>query len=345
MIDGELLAIKNKEEAELLAIAGVVGVGLRNRRIIVYVENRSVAPNIPVKVNDVPITVFETGKLYSLQHLISPLTIQAFAGSRTTKWRPAPGGVSIGSLDCTAGTLGIVVRDITTKEPLILSNNHVLAQDYGDMNKGVYGKPELQPGKYDSGTINDQIGTLERWKRVEYTGNVIDAALAKPDSASFVTDEVLDVGKVVGEVDAAEGMNVLKSGRTSGLNTSTIIDVNATVKVNGEGTVEFTDQIMTNFMADGGDSGSSLLTNVNGQNFLVGLLHAGSPTVTIHCKFANVKKLLNVEAIGSGGVTPPSIPGIPAGTVEFIGSISPLLMLGSVLVSNEWGKPFKPFKF
>src|SRR3990172_2465471 len=45
----------------------------------------------------------------------------------TDRWRPAPGGVSLGHYQITAGTLGGVVYDRMTGERLILSNNHVMA--------------------------------------------------------------------------------------------------------------------------------------------------------------------------------------------------------------------------
>ena len=44
---------------------------------------------------------------------------------RTSKHRPAPGGVSIGHPNITAGTLGMVIP--TDSGRYILSNNHVLA--------------------------------------------------------------------------------------------------------------------------------------------------------------------------------------------------------------------------
>jgi len=75
---------------------------------------------------------------------------------RITHVRPAPGGVSIGHVSITAGTLGCVVK--RDGKPVILSNNHVLAAS----GQAAIGSTIVQPGAYDGGTeANDTIGILE----------------------------------------------------------------------------------------------------------------------------------------------------------------------------------------
>lgn len=327
MIDTELLNVKNKEEEDLLNIKGVTGVGLRNRRIMVYVESKEVASKIPVRIQDIPVSVYVTGKIVTLSRLVSLYSLQSLTEGRNQKWRPAPPGTSIGSLECTAGTFGAVVRDRSTGEPLILSNNHVLAQDYVNSSKGERGKPIVQPGVYDGGSINDRIGALERWKRVESKGNLIDAALAKIDDPSLVTEEVLDVGRIMGTTEAVEDMAIYKSGRTTGLNYGTVIDTHVTVSVKGDGEAEFVDQIFSTKVAEGGDSGSLLCTSINNQPYAAGLLHAGSDEVTVYCKWKNLKELLNVD-IGTSSVEP----GVPSGW-EVAGALIPLGIIGFIIVT------------
>ncbi|NIU63493.1 MAG: hypothetical protein GWN66_23410, partial [Pseudomonas stutzeri] len=82
--------------------------------------------------------VQETGVIRALQ-------------DHTAKWRPAPGGVSIGHVDITAGTLGCLV--VRGDHIYILSNNHVLANS----NEAEPGDAILQPGPHDGGTMDDQI--------------------------------------------------------------------------------------------------------------------------------------------------------------------------------------------
>ena len=89
---------------------------------------------VPKALESIPTDVVPVGKIRALQ-------------SRTARHRPAPGGVSIGHIDITAGTLGCLVkRDGTT---FILSNNHVLANS----NDAQVGDPILQPGPLDGESL------------------------------------------------------------------------------------------------------------------------------------------------------------------------------------------------
>jgi hypothetical protein len=74
--------------------------------------------------------------------------------------RPLRIGTSIGHFNITAGTLGCLVKPRRGDQPLILSNNHVLA----DENRGNQGDAILQPGAYDGGKRpKDVIGFLEKY--------------------------------------------------------------------------------------------------------------------------------------------------------------------------------------
>jgi hypothetical protein len=83
-------------------------------------------------------------------------------------------------------------------------------------------------------------------------------------------------------------MKVMKVGRTTGFTKGTIQSINATVNVGyGAGVACFTGQISTNAMSAGGDSGSLLLAEGKGRDkaiarMPVGLLYAGSASITIH---------------------------------------------------------------
>ena len=75
---------------------------------------------------------------------------------RTKYIRPAPGGVSIGHKDITAGTLGMLVQDKETGEILILSNNHILANS----NDAKIGDRIMQPGPHDLENGDDDNGCI-----------------------------------------------------------------------------------------------------------------------------------------------------------------------------------------
>ena len=92
-------------------------------------------------------------------------------------------------------------------------------------------------------------------------------------------------------------MRVAKSGRSTCYKEATVQDVNATVKVYGYPTSEeyaiFSDQIITGYLGAPGDSGS-IVVNVDTKK-AVGLLFAGSDTVTCLNKITNVCRLLNIS--------------------------------------------------
>ncbi len=161
-------ATLDKRCASLLAIKNVVatGVGFKISNgevtdqlsiICSVVEKKStssLAPDqiIPQALDGVPTDVIQTGQFKAFQ-------------DPKGRFRPAPGGVSIGHGDITAGTLGCLVRK--NGQLLILSNNHVLANS----NDARVGDPILQPGPFDGGIFpQDQIGTLEAFIPIQFPG-------------------------------------------------------------------------------------------------------------------------------------------------------------------------------
>ncbi len=306
--------VKQQYVNALLAKKNVVacGVGYKETEgvvtdepcIVVSVERKmplaqlAEADIVPRTVDDVKTDVLETGLITAWQ-------------APTTKWRPAPGGVSIGHINITAGTLGCLV--LKGGELFILSNNHVLA----DTNLGKKGDPIIQPGKYDGGTSADQIATLEEFVPIDFgtspptcptaktieqllnaiakgmgsshrvvsyqesTGeNRVDAALARPLSPDLVERRILNIGVPKGSRDATLGTNIKKSGRTTGFTTGHITQIDVTVQVSygSAGMATFTDQLIAGGMSAGGDSGSAILDE---EDYVVGLLFAGSQNTTI----------------------------------------------------------------
>ena len=246
---------------------------------------------------------------------------------RTGKFRPAPGGVSIGHFAITAGTLGTVVTGLDGVR-YILSNNHVLANS----NEAELGDPILQPGTYDGGGPEDEIAVLSDFVPINFgsgdgnsgladvlaaigngiltllgndcrlktdcpsapADNVVDAAIALPIDDADVLDSILDIGEINGVLPAFLGQEVRKSGRTTSLTTGTVMVIDAVVNVSyGAGkTARFERQIVSSPMSEGGDSGSLL---VDGSSpAAVGLLFAGSDQVTIYNPIDEVLRLLKV---------------------------------------------------
>src|SRR2546422_1198252 len=157
--------------------AKVIGVGIGRKvvageetedpAVIVFVERKLPEPQlrkkdiVPKTLDEVKTDVIETGRLKAQA---------AMAGGRprTDRWRPAPGGVSVGHVRITAGTLGAVVR--AGGRRVVLSNNHVLAAS----NNARIGDLILQPGPADSGTREDAIATLERFVEIRFGQSTVD---------------------------------------------------------------------------------------------------------------------------------------------------------------------------
>ena len=283
-----------RNEGKLLEKSNVVGIGIGEKVkggfpqgrlcLKVYVEKKLIAKKlarnelIPREISRVETDVEEVGKIV--------------AQGNSGRYRPAPGGASLGHYKITAGTLGCLVKDKKSGKVFILSNNHVLANS----NNAKKGDPILQPGPYDGGKKpKDIIGYLENWIEIGFSkeANLIDSALARPKNTSDVKPEIMMIGLPKGVTRAKLGMPIQKSGRTTGYTTGKIKDISASVKVNYDNKVAlFRNQILTTNMSQGGDSGSLVLDM---KKRAVGLLFAGSELVTILNPIATVFNLLNIQ--------------------------------------------------
>ena len=139
------------------------------------------------------------------------------------------------------------------------------------------------------------IGSKTRLQSViQAEANLVDAAIARPLQDANLSDEIMEIGKIEGVKSALLGMKIKKSGRTTGITTGEITQVDVTVNVQyGEGKIAtFEDQIMAGKMCEPGDSGSAVLTE---DNYICGLLFAGSDTAMIASRIENVFDLLNVQ--------------------------------------------------
>ena len=225
--------------------------------------------------------------------------------------RPAPGGISIGHRDITAGTLGCLCRGKEAprdERMLVLSNNHVLA----NVNAGAAGDPIYQPGPYDGGTSpQNAIGILERFVTIQTNAvNYVDCATAWVDENDVRADLVYLRNGIPQFFQASSptvspkvNMTVGKSGRTTQLTAGRITAINATVKVNlGNGQTEtFANQIAiqgvtTSFFSKPGDSGS-LIWTWDANRHPVGLLFAGGGNTTFANPIDSVLKALDIDLV------------------------------------------------
>ncbi|HEY8911409.1 MAG TPA: hypothetical protein VIM51_14185 [Desulfosporosinus sp.] len=307
--------LDDQSKRNLLTLPQVVGVGYGFKEVkgvktdeeaIVVLVTKKLLPEqlashelVPQNVNSMVTDVIEVGELKALKvEMLEPLQ------SRTEKVRPAPPGVSIGHYLITAGTFGAVVYDNSTAQPMILSNNHVLANaTNGNDHRSSINDRIYQPGPFDFvhvdfGYADRQyiIACLKRFVNLADSPaiNVVDCAIGEPLENSMIIPDILEVGLVQGVTTPVLNMEVKKSGRTSGLTFGQITVLDAMVDVQYEPgrILRFDHQIVTTNMSAPGDSGSLLLDD---NNLAVGLLFAGSNTSTIHNPIQDVLDLLSVN--------------------------------------------------
>jgi hypothetical protein len=206
--------------------------------------------------------------------------------------------------DCCGGTLGALVQD-QSGDQFILSNNHVLAES----DQGHIGDTIDQPGLIDGactpltrpGSTLRPVGTLDSFVPLASKQTNVDAALARTTPGAVdPSGSILGLGApgpngalsaappMAGQGEALTsgnlGMNVAKSGRTTGLTCSNISAVALTVKVDYYKdcaetqpwtTRTFTGQIGIGgaHFTDSGDSGALVLDASNAE--AIGLYFAG----------------------------------------------------------------------
>ena len=223
--------------------------------------------------------------------------------------RPLMIGGSIAHHAITAGTLGCFVKEVGRDVPLILSNNHVLANE----NKGAQGDTICQPGPADNGqSPGDKVAELSNFIPLDLRGtNLVDCAVATlHDGMVFDHVTLTGLGTLAGlgpAIDQVE-VNVSKIGRTTGLRHGivTAFEMDYLYVDYDLGALRFDNQIEiegvgADAFSEGGDSGSLVVDN---DNRAVAMLFAGSSKGGQNGKglsyahpLAQVLDVLNVELL------------------------------------------------
>lgn len=301
-----------------------IGVGFKNPdrqghtelAVVVSVERKlplnelADEERVPPVVNGVRTDVVETGRFVAFD-------------AQTQRMRPAVPGLSIGLADdLSAGTFGCLVRREGRR--FILSNNHVLAKS----NRASPGSAVVQPGRRDGGVSADRIAALAEFVPIAFDGeplpqppagcgarlaqvfgvsrapaapvnqpgnNKVDCAIAALDDDALAGADILGIGAPIGTGAATLGTPVRKSGRTTGLTSGVIEQIDVSIRIDFNGpAATFTEQLLAGAMSAPGDSGSAVLDL---QGNVVGLLFAGSATSTVITPIQLVLSALRVEVV------------------------------------------------
>jgi hypothetical protein len=307
---GEIREIKQAQEADLLKRAGVTGVDIGYKyvggkktdvlAIRVYVAEKKDPKDVP-KAEMIPKTIKGAKTdviqrkfvLHPLRLRVADLEVKADTGT----YDPLKGGISIGP--CRAvwceppdvpsagwyifvGTLGAIVKDNDSGDPMLLSNFHVMCVDDG----WSAGDTMAQPSRIDGGHCPaDVVGALQRSVLdggAAGGGPGVDCAVASHTARNYAC-EIEEIGEVTGTSTATQDMAVRKRGRTTGLTYGTVDTVDLSVIVpygDGLGSVTLFHQIGIDVdpaqSAEFGISGDSGSVVVNDEGEVVGLYFAGN---------------------------------------------------------------------
>jgi hypothetical protein len=334
-VSNDLLALRDAVEATLLAASGEfatlaaapsrngivgVGIGLPDPDSIAFGAG---GPGEPALTLFTESTLPRDALLNQLAQsagtrALSSVPVQQVAVgvvdaySHRARHRPAPGGVSVGHVNITAGTLGSRAIGLTApwdNRHLILSNNHVLANS----NAGLVGDSIIQPGAYDGGMHpGDQIAVLARWVPIIFGGaaNFVDAAIGWAWHERIRGEQYYLSGGSpayystgTAPLAASLGLIVGKSGRTTGLTQGRVTQIGVSVNVSygASGVALFRNQIAiesvtSSVFSAGGDSGSLIWNWATGVR-PVGLLFAGGGSVTFANPIGSVLAALDIRLL------------------------------------------------
>jgi hypothetical protein len=198
---------------------------------------------LPEEIEGIPVDVIQSNP-------------ELHAVNRDVRQVPVIGGVTLGNTRSVLnGTLGAVVFDQRSLQPMALSNYHVLVVE-PPQGTDMIAQPQTS-------AATDALGNLERWDK-RY-----DCAVCRITSRR-VSAELADLGAARGTQSPRVGMKVIKSGRTTGV-TRGVID--------GTDGAEFTVIPDPDFPAPGGEisaSGDSGSLWLDSESLLaVGLHYAG----------------------------------------------------------------------
>lgn len=307
------IRVQSQNENKLLGLPGVVAVGVglsddgSGPAVHVYLSidaPRASASAISSRIDGVPVRVFETDEIKALDGPPGNNHKQSFAP-------PVPMGVSTSSVSAfggvsSVGTLGYrVFRSGQPNNVGYITNNHVAGSSgpshcpamINPANLPPFRLAQCQPSLPDDDGCASSIGNLVQAVPIIMGGlyqNTVDAVFVK-SNRSLVNKTILDIGDPSPQLQApAVGLQVRKSGRTTGFTQGTIQTINVTVNVSYSacGIARFVGQIaiVPGTFSAGGDSGSPVLgdTDSSGRRRPVGLLFAGSSDVTFANRISDV---------------------------------------------------------
>lgn len=268
--------------------------------LLFFVEKKtndiSDADRIPDMVDGLKTDVFVTGKI--TPKLLTPCNIATMSETIT----PLRGAMTIGdSAGLHTGTLGAIVKDLTTGKLLAMTNSHVAgnplvvsaytasvltASGYSFIDGPTAVGLEMYQSVLPGGNLFGEV--IKDTSRSLSVINTLDTALISIKSSIGVTPGIMGLTKYaqtfVHPGTIPVGTQVIKSGRTSGVTHGEVLSMSATIYVGiGPYSMPYANQIAVysestiDPFLDSGDSGAMLVVDLgSGRVGLIGQLFASS---------------------------------------------------------------------
>ena len=236
-----------------------------------------------------------------------PATGLAAHADRHARHRPVLPGVSEININSTAATAGHYPARVTDTSKgewadSVSEGDHVRianCHSYARSGQAPLGEPVVQPSSYDGGDEEDTTGglvgylPLEDSVRADVAARSIDREQDAAEPHEMAADWPTDIRRTPPQT----GETLTKTGRTTGVTTGTVLASAASVRVKyPHGVVTLREQLLTEAMSEGGDSGSPVYDE---QGRLVAQLFAGSPKITAHNRIDTIESDFGIQLMSS----------------------------------------------
>jgi hypothetical protein len=221
-IPPELIAAKELAQWSILALPGVVGVGIGMREVNGELFDEVAIRVLVSDISSIPAGIPETvgGTVVSIvESVIEPLACQ----QDDSRYNPIVGGIKIEKPTKGFGTLGAVVQDSSTGELLGLSNFHVVGNPNANFPDTIWqpSAPPLIAGMHISPA--DNIGHVIRIDFPQtppfpFSPNLISLA----DAAIFTLVSALEQGRTLVSNIAGQGASTILINRINTTDNPTV---------------------------------------------------------------------------------------------------------------------------
>jgi hypothetical protein len=232
-----------------------------------------------------------------------PPASQSVQDAPKARYRPVQPGVSVSSVESTAGTICCLVR--SKREPRVRSKKEpekVYLLSTRNVFQGKPGTAVVQPGRIDGGSmLTDQVAQISKTLDLKAEGNgSLVGSLAEVLPGVKVSPKCDAIGAFNGTAEVGLGERVTLVGRTSGKVSGKVVLVQASIMLSEDKAIRKFDGLIGCQRDNGGplsmpgDSGGLV---VNERNELVGMSFAGSPSISFFAPIKPILDALEVELV------------------------------------------------